>query len=110
MTYRRRRRSVRSRVDTLADRGLISHVKDVKRTGSSEEKHAAIDVSEAHSFRGVGSVELPAPGLGSHDHDDYPVRLSRKHPNIPWSTGRLDEADIPRAKKFIDGRLRAYGV
>ncbi len=96
--------------DTLSDRIRISHAKDVKRAESREEKHADIDASEAHSFRGVGAIELPAPGLGSLDYDDYLVRLSQKHPNIPLIIEHLDEADVPRAKKFIDSKLRANGV
>ena len=97
--------------DTLSDRVRIAHAKDVKRAGADTgEKHAAIDASEAHSFRGVGAIELPAPGLGSLDYDTYLTRLSVKHPNIPLVIEHLDERDIPRAKKFIDGRLRANGV
>jgi sugar phosphate isomerase/epimerase len=97
--------------DTLADKIRIAHAKDVKRSGGdTAEKHADIDASEAHSFRGVGAIELPAPGLGSLDYDDYLVRLSRKHPNIPLVIEHLDETDVPRAKKFIDGKLRENGV
>ena len=96
--------------DTLSDRIRIAHAKDVKRSDTVAEKHADIDASEAHSFRGVGAIELPAPGLGSLDYDDYLTRLSRRHPNIPLIIEHLDEADVPRAKRFIDGRLRACGV
>lgn len=97
--------------DTLADKVRISHAKDVRRSGDDKaEKHADIDASEAHSFRGVGEIELPAPGLGSLNYDYYLQRLSEKHPNIPIIIEHLDEADIPRAKQFIDGRLRANGV
>lgn len=97
--------------DTLADKVRISHAKDVKRAGADKgEKHADIDASEAHSFRGVGEIELPAPGLGSLNYDYYLQRLSEKHPNIPLIIEHLDESDVPRAKKFIDARLRAGGV
>lgn len=97
--------------DTLADKVRISHAKDVKRAGDDKgEKHADIDASEAHSFRGVGEIELPAPGLGALNYDYYLQRLSEKHPNIPLIIEHLEEADVPRAKKFIDGRLRAHGV
>ncbi len=96
--------------DTLSERVCIAHAKDVKRSASAEEKHAELDASEAHSFRGVGAIELPAPGLGSLDYDDYLRRLSRRHPNIPLVIEHLDEADVPRAKRFIDARLRALGV
>ena len=96
--------------DTLSDRIRIAHAKDVKRAEDATEKHADIDASEAHSFRGVGAIELPAPGLGALDYDDYLMRLSRKHPNIPLIIEHLDETDVPRAKRFIDGKLRANGV
>ena len=97
--------------DTLADKIRISHAKDVKRSGDDKgEKHADIDASESHSFRGVGEIELPAPGLGALDYDTYLRLLSKKHPNIPIIIEHLDESDVPRAKKFIDGKLRANGV
>ena len=96
--------------DTLSDKIRIAHAKDVKRAETKEEKHADIDASEAHSFRGVGAIELPAPGLGSLDYDEYLVRLSQKHPNIPLIIEHLDETDVPRAKTFIDSKLRANGV
>lgn len=97
--------------DTLADKVRISHAKDVKRAGDDKgEKHADIDASEAHSFRGVGEIELPAPGLGSLNYDYYLQRLSEKHPNIPLIIEHLEESDVPRAKRFLDGKLRKYGV
>jgi sugar phosphate isomerase/epimerase len=97
--------------DTLSDHIRIAHAKDVKRSGEDKtEKHAEIDASEAHSFRGVGEIELPAPGLGSLNYDYYLKRLSEKHPNIPIIIEHLDEADVPRAKKFLDGKLRAQGL
>ena len=95
--------------DTLSDRVRIAHAKDVKRSVTAAEKHANIDASEAHRFRGVGAIELPAPGLGTLDYDAYLQRLSRKHPNIPLIIEHLEEADVPRAKTFIDDRLRANG-
>jgi sugar phosphate isomerase/epimerase len=96
--------------DTLAGHVRIAHAKDVKRSTETSEKHAEIDASEAHSFRGVGSIELPAPGLGALNYDYYLTRLSEKHPNIPIIIEHLDETDVPRAKRFLDGKLRALGV
>jgi sugar phosphate isomerase/epimerase len=95
--------------DTLADRVRIAHAKDVKTSRDAAEKHADIDASEAHSFRGVGAIELPAPGLGALDYDHYLRRLVEKHPNIPLIIEHLEESDVPRAKTFIDGKLRANG-
>ena len=100
--------------DTLSDRVRIAHAKDVKRSGDDKsEKHADIGNDAAHeglTFRGVGEIELPAPGLGALDYDLYLKRLARKHPNIPIIVEHVDEADIPRAKRFLDGKLRALGL
>lgn len=100
--------------DTLSDKIRIAHAKDVKRSGDDKtEKHADIGDTEAlesHTFRGVGEIELPAPGLGSLNYDLYLKRLARKHPNIPMIIEHLDESDVPRAKKFLDGKLRALGL
>jgi len=100
--------------DTLADKIRIAHAKDVKRSGDDKaEKHADIgddDALESHTFRGVGEIELPAPGLGVLDYDYYLKRLSEKHPNIPIIIEHLDESDVPRAKAFIDSKLRAHGL
>src|ERR1700732_4594198 len=97
--------------DTLAARIRIAHAKDVKRAGADKGgKHVDIDASEAHTFRGVGGVELPAPGLGSLNYDYYLERLAEKHPNLPLVIEHLEETDVPRAKKFLDGKLRALGL
>ncbi|WP_102958021.1 sugar phosphate isomerase/epimerase family protein [Mangrovicella endophytica] len=100
--------------DTLSDKIRIGHAKDVKRSGEDKsEKHADIgdeEALESHTFRGVGEIELPAPGLGSLNYDLYLKRLSEKHPNIPMIIEHLSEDDVPRAKRFLDGKLRALGV
>jgi sugar phosphate isomerase/epimerase len=98
--------------NALADRIKIAHAKDCKRTKKVEEKHVAnLDASEAHTFRGAGDVELPAPGLGSLNYDLYLSRLAEKNPNVPIIVEHVDqESDIPRAKKFVDDKLRKVGV
>lgn len=96
--------------NALGARVKIAHAKDIKRAENTGEKHAAIDASEAHSFRGAGAVELPAPGLGVLNYDLYLKRLSDMYPNIPIIIEHLDEADVPRAKKFLDDKLLALGV
>ncbi|SMC93472.1 sugar phosphate isomerase/epimerase [Rhizobium sp. RU36D] len=100
--------------DTLTDKIRIAHAKDVKRSGDDKsEKHADIgdaDAMESHTFRGVGEIELPAPGLGSLNYDLYLKRLAQKHPNIPIIIEHLEESDVPRAKTFLDGKLRAQGL
>lgn len=100
--------------DTLSDKIKIGHAKDVKRSGDDKsEKHADIgdaEAMESHTFRGVGEIELPAPGLGSLNYDLYLKRLAQKHPNIPIIIEHLEESDVPRAKSFLDGKLRAQGL
>jgi sugar phosphate isomerase/epimerase len=97
--------------NALSSQIKISHAKDVKRAAESHGvKMSDIDASEAHALRGVGMIELPAPGLGALNYDLYLKRLSRDHPNIPIIIEHLEEEDVPRAKKFIDGKLKALGV
>ena len=92
----------------------IAHAKDVKRSGDDKsEKHADIgdaDALESHTFRGVGEIELPAPGLGALNYDLYLKRLGEKHPNIEIIIEHLEESDVPRAKIFLDGKLKAQGL
>ena len=93
--------------NALSDHICIAHAKDVKSSGQQmEEKHADIDASEAHTFRGVGAIELPAPGLGSLNYDLYLTRLVEKHPNIPIIIEHLEESDVPRAKKFLEEKCK----
>jgi len=95
--------------DAVADKIKIAHAKDCKRTEKVEEKHVQMDASEAHTFRGAGAVELPAPGMGSLNFDLYLKRLSAVYPNIPIIIEHLEESDIPRAKKFLDDKLKTIG-
>jgi sugar phosphate isomerase/epimerase len=96
--------------NALSSKIKISHAKDVKRASSSHGVQMAdIDASEAHALRGVGLIDLPAPGLGALNYDLYLQRLSRNHPNIPIIIEHLDESDVPRAKKFLDEKLMANG-
>jgi sugar phosphate isomerase/epimerase len=95
--------------NALGDKIKIAHAKDCKRAEDLSEKHAAIDADESHTFRGAGSVEHPAPGLGIMNYNLYLKRLSALHPNIPLIIEHLEEPDIPRAKKFIDDQLKTVG-
>ena len=96
--------------NALSNRVKISHAKDVKRAATSKGVQMAnIDASEAHALRGVGMIELPAPGLGSLNYDLYLKRLGKDHPNIPIIIEHLEESDVPRAKQFLDERLMANG-
>ncbi len=95
--------------NALGDRIKVAHAKDCKKAENTAEKHADIDASESHTFRGAGGVELPAPGLGSLNYNLYLQRLSALHPNIPIIIEHLDESDVPRAKQFLDGKLKEVG-
>ncbi len=99
--------------DALSDKIRIAHAKDVKRAGDDKsEKHSDIgdeSAAESHTFRGVGEIEVPAPGMGELNYDLYLRRLAQKHPNIPMIIEHLDESDVARAKAFLDGKLRANG-
>ena len=96
--------------DALDDKIMIAHAKDVMRAGADKsEKHADIDADESHTFRGVGEIELPAPGLGALNYDLYLKRLAAKHPNIPIIIEHIDEPDVTRAKSFVSGKLQALG-
>jgi sugar phosphate isomerase/epimerase len=97
--------------NALAGHIRIAHAKDCKRAVDTSEKHAQLDAdaAESHTFRGAGDVELPAPGLGSLNYDLYAQLLHRHCPNVPLIIEHLDEDDIPRAKAFVDGKLKAHG-
>ena len=99
--------------DTLADKIKIAHAKDVARAKDTSEKHADIgddDALASHTFRGVGAIALDAPGMGVLNYDLYLQRLAQKHPNIPIIVEHLDEADVPRSKKFLEDKMRANGL
>lgn len=100
--------------DTLADKIMMAHAKDVARSDDDKsEKHADIgddDALASHTFRGVGEIVLNAPGTGVLNYDLYVKRLAEKHPNMPVIIEHLDEADVPRAKKFLEDKFIANGV
>jgi sugar phosphate isomerase/epimerase len=104
-------KTLHSIFNSLSNHIKISHAKDVKKAEFAQGVQMAdIDASEAHALRGVGMIELPAPGLGSLNYDLYLKRLSSYYPNIPIIIEHLEEADVPRAKKFIDDKLKAVGA
>jgi sugar phosphate isomerase/epimerase len=100
--------------DTLTQHVKIAHAKDVARAGTDKsEKHADIgddDALASHTFRGVGEIVLNAPGTGALNYDLYLQRLAEKHPNIPVIIEHLDEADVPRSKKFLDDKFVTNGL
>jgi sugar phosphate isomerase/epimerase len=97
--------------DALSDRIRIAHAKDVKKADRDLGVVISdIDAGEGHALQGVGMIELPPPGKGVLNYDLYLQRLAKDHPNIPIIIEHLDEADIPRAKAFIDEKLMALGL
>ena len=87
----------------------IAHAKDCKKTDVVIEKFGD-GAAEHNSFRGAGSVELPAAGLGSLNYLLYVELLAKNHPNIPLIIEHVDELDIPRAKNFVDDVLMVTGA
>ncbi|RCH56902.1 sugar phosphate isomerase/epimerase [Mucilaginibacter hurinus] len=96
--------------DALSNKIVIAHAKDVKRAAQMQGvSMAGIEGTEGHKLRGVGIIELPAPGLGWLNYNLYLERLGRDHPNIPVIIEHLDESDVVRAKKFLDAKLMETG-
>ena len=97
--------------NALSDKIHMAHAKDVKLAESGGGvKMSAQDASESHTLRGVGSIDLPAPGLGSLNYSLYLKRLAKDHSNIPVIIEHLEEEDVPRAKKFLDSKFLELGV
>lgn len=94
--------------DVLESKIKIAHAKDCKRTDAVAEKFGG-GAAEHNSFRGAGSVELPAAGLGALNYPLYLNLLVQKYPNIPLIIEHVDEDDIPRAKSFVDEVLMVTG-
>lgn len=97
----------------LSDKIVIAHAKDVKfveEEGVKMEKEKMGVESEGLSFRGAGNIELPAPGLGELDYPYYLKKLVHASPNIPLIIEHLTEDDVPRAKKFVDEKLKEAGA
>lgn len=96
--------------NALSHKIKIAHAKDVKLAGADMGiQMSDIDADESHSLRGVGQIELPAPGMGSLNYDLYLKRLAKDHSNIPLIIEHLELDDIKRAKSFIDNKLMAGG-
>lgn len=100
--------TLHSMFNVLESKIKIAHAKDCKRTDAVAEKFGD-GAAEHNSFRGAGSVELPAAGLGSLNYPLYVELLAQKYPNIPLIIEHVDEHDIPRAKSFVDEILMVAG-
>jgi len=98
--------------DALAPTIRFAHAKDVKLIEQDKgvQLSGGLHATEGHAFRGSGRIEQPAVGFGQLNYELYLRRLSRSHPNLPIIIEHLEEADVPRAKKFLEDKLTATGT
>jgi sugar phosphate isomerase/epimerase len=54
-----------------------------------------------------GGIEYPSVGLGDLNYELYLSLLQQHCPDIPLIVEHLEEADVARAKAFVDDRLAA---
>jgi sugar phosphate isomerase/epimerase len=84
----------------------LAHAKDVRRVdGAPRERHH--HMSDPALYDGM---EYPSAGLGDLNYDFYLSMLQRHCPDVPLIVEHLDEADIPRAKAFLEGKLAALAA
>ncbi len=97
--------------NALSDQIVFAHAKDVRVLEEDMGVQMAdVTASEGHSLRGVGKIEQPAAGLGDLNYDLYLQRLAKARPNLPLIIEHLELEDVPRAKKWLDGKLLENGV
>lgn len=91
--------------DTLGEQVGLAHAKDFRRLDHERR--------ERHHHPGdpalYGGVEYPAAGLGDMDYDNYLRWLATNPIAPPLIIEHIDEADVPRAKAFIDRKLAGLG-
>jgi sugar phosphate isomerase/epimerase len=89
----------------IEHRVRVAHAKDVRRVGPDGERR------ERHNHLPVpdSGAEWPAAGLGEMDYDLYLRLLGRRHGDIALILEHIEEADVPRAKRFVEDRLIAQG-
>jgi sugar phosphate isomerase/epimerase len=79
----------------------LAHAKDVRRIGGAPR--------ERHHHMGDpalwGGMEYPSAGLGDLDYGLYLSLLKAQGRALPLIVEHLDEADVPRAKAFLDAQL-----
>lgn len=88
----------------------IAHAKDVCLSNGDYNREAARDEGGSHTYRGSKEIDLPAIGLGVLNYRLYLQLLSMNHPNIALIIEHLPMSDIPRAKKYLDKKLKEVGV
>ena len=80
----------------------LGHAKDYRRVdGEARERHHHVTDPALY-----GGVEYPAPGLGALDYDRYLRHLALSAPAADLIIEHVHEADVARAKAFLDSRSR----
>jgi sugar phosphate isomerase/epimerase len=90
---------------TLVDRMLLAHGKDFRRLDQErrERHHHPSDPAL------YGGVEYPAAGLGDMDYGAY-LKWLAGNPNAPpLIIEHVEEADVKRAKAFVEEKLAGLG-
>ena len=81
----------------------LAHAKDVRRIdGAPRERHHHMGDPTLY-----GGMEYPSAGLGDLNYGLYLSLLQRHCPDIPLIVEHLEEADVARAKAFVDSRRAA---
>lgn len=89
--------------DVAGSHFRLAHAKDVHRfDGIARERHHHPTDPALY-----GGVEYPPAGLGRLNYDLYLRLLAERQPGVALIIEHLDEADIPRAKAFVDARRDA---
>lgn len=86
---------------TLGEGMILAHAKDFRRL-DHEQRERHHHPSDPALY---GGVEYPAPGLGDMDYDSYLRWLAKIPTAPPLIIEHINEADVPRAKAFIDRKL-----
>ena len=81
----------------------LAHAKDVRRIdGAPRERHHHMGDPTLY-----GGIEYPSVGLGDLNYELYLSLLQRHCPDVPLIVEHLEEADVARAKAFVDDRRAA---
>ena len=79
----------------------LAHAKDVRRIdGAPRERHHHMGDPTLYC-----GIEYPSAGLGDLNYELYLSLLQRHCPDVPLIVEHLEEADVARAKAFVEGRL-----
>jgi len=87
----------------IAGRVAVAHAKDTRRIGPDGvrvENHANLGIPDPR-------CEYPAAGQGEIDFDRFLGLLVRHAPDVALLIEHMAEDDVPRAKRFVEGKLAA---